>query len=174
MKKHTEQLGGWRFKTWQLSDLFLIIVIPQVTLPCKPRTVFMGLVLAHCWCTVDGSLDLFFCNSHLNVDTLVSTLTRRGRHQHDRLVTLRREKQRYFSEKPTQDQRGSNPGCIDDWRGSNTLYQILIMKRYDVCSCREIGNLTAIWPLKGTLQIWNDIFCQLHISYYVWINERMD
>ena len=37
----------------------------------------------------------------ITVDTLASTLTRRGRHERDRLVTLRREKQGYFSEKKT-------------------------------------------------------------------------
>ena len=57
----------------------------------------------------------------IKVDTLVSTLTRRGRHYRDRLVTLRREKQGYFSENPTQDQRGSNPGRMHDWRGSQAL-----------------------------------------------------
>ena len=36
-------------------------------------------------------------------DTLVSILARLGRHQRDRVVTLRREKQGYFSEKRTQD-----------------------------------------------------------------------
>ena len=47
----------------------------------------------------------------INVDTLlVSTLTRRGRHYRDRLVTLRREKQCCFSENPTQEQRGLKPG----------------------------------------------------------------
>ena len=33
----------------------------------------------------------------INVDTVISTLTRRGRHYHHRLVTLRREKQCCFS-----------------------------------------------------------------------------
>ena len=50
----------------------------------------------------------------INVDILVSTLTRRARHKRGRLVTLRREKQGYFSENPTQDQRGSNPGGTHD------------------------------------------------------------
>ena len=50
-----------------------------------------------------------------------STLSRRGRHHSDRLVILRREKQWYFSEKPTQDQRGSNPGCMHDRRGEVTI-----------------------------------------------------
>ena len=48
------------------------------------------------------------------VDILVSTLTGRGRHQRDRLDTLRREKQGYFSENPKQDQRGSSLGRIHD------------------------------------------------------------
>ena len=51
----------------------------------------------------------------INIDTLVSTLTRRCRHRRDRLFTLRREKQGYVSEKPTQDQRGSNSGRMHDW-----------------------------------------------------------
>ena len=55
----------------------------------------------------------------INVDTLVSSLARRGRHQRDRLVTLRREKQCYFSENPTREQRGS--GRMHDWRGSQAL-----------------------------------------------------
>ena len=57
----------------------------------------------------------------INVDTLVSTLTRRGRHERDRLVTLRRAKQDYFSENPTQDQQGSSPGHTNDLRGSQAL-----------------------------------------------------
>ena len=52
------------------------------------------------------------------VDALVSTLTRRGS-----LVTMRREKLGYFSEKPTQDQRGSNPECMHGWRGSQAFPQ---------------------------------------------------
>ena len=36
----------------------------------------------------------------INVNTLVSTLTRRVRHKRDHLVTLRVEKQWYFSERP--------------------------------------------------------------------------
>ena len=35
---------------------------------------------------------------------------------------LRREKQWYFFEKPTQDQLGSNSGRMHDWRGSQALY----------------------------------------------------
>ena len=31
--------------------------------------------------------------------------------------------QKYFSEGPTQDQRGSNPGCQYAWRHSQSLYQ---------------------------------------------------
>ena len=54
----------------------------------------------------------------INVDTLVSTLTHRDRHQRDRLVTLKKEKQWCFSENPTREQRGSNPGRMDGWRGS--------------------------------------------------------
>ena len=43
----------------------------------------------------------------INADTLVSTLTRRGRQYRDRLlVTLRRNKEGYFSDKPMQDQWG--------------------------------------------------------------------
>ena len=61
--------------------------------------------------------------SSINVDTLVSTLTLRGRHYRSRLVTLRSEKEGYFSEKPKQDQRGSNLGHMHDWRGSQALYQ---------------------------------------------------
>ena len=34
-----------------------------------------------------------------------------------------KERADYFSEKPTQDQRGSNPGRMHDWRGSQVLYQ---------------------------------------------------
>ena len=30
----------------------------------------------------------------------------------------------YFSENPTQDQRGSNPGRMHDWRGSQALYPL--------------------------------------------------
>ena len=37
------------------------------------------------------------------VDTLVSALTQRGRHQRDPLVTLRVEKQGYFSGDRTRD-----------------------------------------------------------------------
>ena len=57
----------------------------------------------------------------INVDTLVTTLTRRGRHQRDRLVTLRKEKQCCFSENPTREQRGSNLERMHDWRGSQAL-----------------------------------------------------
>ena len=34
------------------------------------------------------------CEAEIHVDTLVSTLTRRGRHERDHLATLRREKRR--------------------------------------------------------------------------------
>ena len=37
----------------------------------------------------------------ISIDTLVSTLTRRGRYYRGRLVSLRLEKQGYFSENPT-------------------------------------------------------------------------
>ena len=57
----------------------------------------------------------------INDNTLVSTLTQRSRHKHDRLVTLRREKQCCFSENPIREQRGSNPGRMHDWRGSQAL-----------------------------------------------------
>ena len=45
-------------------------------------------------------------------------------HYRDRQVTLRMEKQRYFSENHTQNLRGSNPGRIHDWRGSESLYEL--------------------------------------------------
>ena len=51
----------------------------------------------------------------INVDTLVSILLYSTS---DLIVTLTGEKQGYFSERPTQDKRGSNPGCMHDW-----LYQ---------------------------------------------------
>ena len=51
----------------------------------------------------------------------VDTLARRGRHQRDRLVTLRREEQFCFRENPTREQRGSKPGRMHDWRGSQAL-----------------------------------------------------
>ena len=57
----------------------------------------------------------------INVDTLVSTLTRRGRHQRDRLVTLRKEKQCCFSENSTWEQRGLHQGRMHDLRGSQPL-----------------------------------------------------
>ena len=57
----------------------------------------------------------------INVDTLVYTLTRRGRHQRYRLVTLRGEKLEYFFERATQDQRGSSSGCMHDC--SQAIYQ---------------------------------------------------
>ena len=57
----------------------------------------------------------------INVDTLVSTLTRIGRHLRERLDTLRREKQCCFYENPTWEQRGSRPGRMHDWRGSQAL-----------------------------------------------------
>ena len=57
----------------------------------------------------------------INVDTLVSTLTRQGRHYRDRLVTLRREKQYCFSENLTWEQRGSRSGRMYDWRGGQAL-----------------------------------------------------
>ena len=60
----------------------------------------------------------------INVDTLVSTLKLRGRHQRDRLVTLRREKQCCFSENTTREQRGSKPGRMHDGRGSQELYPL--------------------------------------------------
>ena len=51
----------------------------------------------------------------INVDTLVSTFTRRGRHSRDRLVTLRKEKQGCLSEKtPHKFQRGSNSERMHD------------------------------------------------------------
>ena len=53
----------------------------------------------------------------INVETLVSMLTRQGRHKRDGLVTLRREKQGYCRDNPIQDQRGSNPGRMHDGRG---------------------------------------------------------
>ena len=53
----------------------------------------------------------------------VSTLTRRGRHERDRPVTLIKEKQRYFSENPTHNQRGLNPGRMHDRRGGQALHQ---------------------------------------------------
>ena len=56
-----------------------------------------------------------------NVDTLVSTLTRRGHNQCDCLVTLSREKQCCFSENPTWEQRGSKRGRMHDWWGSQSL-----------------------------------------------------
>ena len=56
----------------------------------------------------------------INVDTPVPT--RQGRHQRDCLVTLRMEKQRYFSENHTQDQRGSNTGRMHDWRSSQAPF----------------------------------------------------
>ena len=52
----------------------------------------------------------------INVNTLVSTLTQRGLHQRDRLVILGRKKE-HFSQKPTQDERGSNPGSMHEWQG---------------------------------------------------------
>ena len=33
-------------------------------------------------------------------------------------------KQGYFSENPAQNQRGSNPGRMHDWRGSQALQQL--------------------------------------------------
>ena len=39
----------------------------------------------------------------INVDAIVSTLTRRGRHQRDRPFTLGMEKQEYFFKTATQD-----------------------------------------------------------------------
>ena len=53
-------------------------------------------------------------------DTLVSTLTRRGRHYRDRLVTLRREKQCYFLEK-TRRISEVRTGHMHDWRDSQAL-----------------------------------------------------
>ena len=39
---------------------------------------------------------------------------------------LRTEKQGYFSENPTQDQRDSNTGrMMQDWRGSHALYHVI-------------------------------------------------
>ena len=38
-------------------------------------------------------------------------------------VTYSTRQGRHFSETPTQDQRGSNAGCIHDWRGSQAIYQ---------------------------------------------------
>ena len=55
---------------------------------------------------------------NVNTQQLVSTLIRRGRHWRDRLVILRRGKQDYSSENPTQDQQGWNPGRMHDSRGS--------------------------------------------------------
>ena len=57
----------------------------------------------------------------INVNTLVSTWTRRGRNC-DHLVTLRGNWQGYFSERPLRDQHGSNPGCVHEWRGSPIFY----------------------------------------------------
>ena len=48
---------------------------------------------------------------------------RRGRHQRDRPVTLRKEKQGYFSKTRAQDRRGLNQGRIYDWRISDVLWQ---------------------------------------------------
>ena len=56
----------------------------------------------------------------VNVDKLVSTLTRRDHHQRDRLVTLRREKQRFFSENPTHEAVGRSTNAS---RPSLTLLQ---------------------------------------------------
>ena len=47
----------------------------------------------------------------VNFDTLVSTVTRRGRPQCDRLVILRRRKQGYFYEKATPVSAGFEPGA---------------------------------------------------------------
>ena len=47
----------------------------------------------------------------INLDTLVSILTRRGLHQRDRLVTLKREKQYCFSKKTHMGTAGLEPGA---------------------------------------------------------------
>ena len=70
----------------------------------------------------------------ITVGTLVSTLTRQGRHNRDRLVTLRRKKQGYFSEtNPMHYQRGSSPGRMHNGeaargttKASDPLFWVLL------------------------------------------------
>ena len=71
--------------------------------------------------SITGRLDTKDFNSLkgcTNWQRVVLTLTRRCR-----LITLRGEKQVYLSERPNQNQRGSNSGRMHDWRGSQALYQ---------------------------------------------------
>ena len=61
----------------------------------------------------------------INVDTLALTLTRRGRHERDRLVTLKRGNQDIYLKKKIHAglSASSNPGCMHDRRGSQAFYQ---------------------------------------------------
>ena len=56
------------------------------------------------------------------------------------IVTLRGGIQEYFSEKHTQDQRGSNPGRMHDWRGSRVLYQCATSPSLYIQPIAELNN----------------------------------
>ena len=74
----------------------------------------------------------------INVDTQVSTLTRRGCHYSVRLVTLRRKKQGYLSENPTQDQRGSNPERMSGARTQNACMTGEAVRRSAHCAISAV------------------------------------
>ena len=100
----------------------------------------------------------YFCEeraAEVKVDTLVSTLPRRGRHLPDLLVILRREKQWCFSENSTQDQRGSNPLChvpFSCWFPNST--RIIYLSKHIQKKIREdrmnIGNSRACISILDT------------------------
>ena len=56
------------------------------------------------------------------------------------IVTLRGGIQEYFSEKHTQDQRGSNPGRMHYWRGSRALYQCATSPSLYIQPIAELNN----------------------------------
>ena len=82
----------------------------QLTIPLKVWSTYLHHLTSYYSWGVRSSQRMAL--REITVDTLVSTLTRRYR-----LVTLRRKKQGYLSVNPTQDQWGSNRGCMNDWRG---------------------------------------------------------
>ena len=62
---------------------------------------------------------VLYVQSTIDLKVKTSGLTRRGRDQRDRPVTLKEEK--HFSERSTQAHRGSNPGRLTVGRGSQAL-----------------------------------------------------
>ena len=67
----------------------------------------------------------------INVYTLVSTLTRRGRHQRDRLVSLRKDKQ-CFSENHTREKKvRARDACMTGDTVRPTVNRLYILSKHE-------------------------------------------